>query len=78
MVCRRSVDAASRIAHCIEGGSITSQALAGPFASLARFAIGYAPWSTSSATTLSNVARSSFTHAPVTVTDALLQQLTAP
>jgi hypothetical protein len=67
----------SRIAHCIDGGSITSQALAGPFASMARIAVGCAPWSTSSAGTLSNTVHRAFVYAPICVTDAALQQLTA-
>ncbi len=68
----------SRIAHCIDGGSITSMALAGPFASVARIAVGCAPWSSSSAGTLSNAVHRAFVYAPICVPDAALQQLTAP
>ncbi len=68
----------SRIAHCIDGGSITSMALGGAFASVARLAVGCAPWSSSSAGTLSNAVHRAFVYAPICVPDATLQQLTAP
>jgi len=68
-----------RLAMCIDGGAISAvTANINAFASVARIAVGCAPWSSSSATTLSNAAHRAFLYAPQTVSDAVLQQLTAP
>jgi hypothetical protein len=68
-----------RIALCIDGGAITSTTNnIVPLVSVARIAVGMAPWSTTSAGTVSNMVHRAFIYAPQVVTDALLQQLTAP
>jgi len=68
-----------RLAMCIDGGAIDAKTTnINVFASVARIAIGCAPWSATSATTVSNVIHRAFLYAPVTVADATLQQLTAP
>jgi len=68
-----------RLAICIDGGAMTSTVTnVNPLASVARIAVGAAPWSSTSAATLSNAAHRAFLYAPQTVSDALLQQLTAP
>jgi hypothetical protein len=67
-----------RIAHCIDGGTISALAPSGPLVSVARLAVGCAPWSSSSTSTLSNAVHRAFLYAPQTVSDAVLQQLTAP
>jgi hypothetical protein len=68
-----------RYAICIDGGAIAAgQSNIVPLASVARIAIGCAPWSTSSANTLSNAVHRAFVYAPICVADAVLQQLTAP
>ncbi len=68
-----------RYAICIDGGAIAAgQSNTVPLASVARIAIGCAPWSTSSAGTLSNSVHRAFIYAPICVPDAALQQLTAP
>ena len=68
-----------RYAICIDGGSIAAgQSNIVPLASVARIAVGCAPWSTSSPNTLSNAVHRAFIYAPICVPDAALQQLTAP
>lgn len=68
-----------RYAICIDGGAIAAgQSNIVPLASVARIAVGCAPWSTSSAGTLSNAVHRAFVYAPICVPDAALQQLTAP
>jgi len=68
-----------RVALCVDGGTISAGTLGiTPFASVARLAVGCAPWSSSSASTLSNMTHRAFLYAPQTVSDAVLQQLTAP
>jgi hypothetical protein len=69
-----------RIATCIDGGTIgtLSVGTVAPLASVARLAVGCAPWSSSSTTTVSNAVHRAFLYAPVAASDALLQQLTAP
>jgi hypothetical protein len=49
-----------------------------PLASVARIAVGCAPWSTTSANTISNAVHRAFIYAPICVSDAALQQLNAP
>ena len=68
-----------RYAICIDGGAIAAgQSNIVPLASVARIAVGCAPWSTSSPNTLSNAVHRAFVYAPICVPDAALQQLTAP
>ena len=68
-----------RYAICIDGGAIAAgQNNIVPLASVARIAVGCAPWSTSSPNTLSNAVHRAFIYAPICVPDAALQQLTAP
>lgn len=68
-----------RLAMCIDGGEIEARtANISAFAAVARIAVGCAPWSSSSAGTVSNATHRAFLYAPVTASDALLQQLTAP
>ena len=68
-----------RYAICIDGGAIAAgQSNIVPLASIARIAVGCAPWSTSSPNTLSNAVHRAFIYAPICVPDAALQQLTAP
>jgi hypothetical protein len=68
-----------RYAICIDGGAIAAgQSNIVPLASVARIAVGCAPWSTSSPNTLSNAVHRAFIYAPICVPDAALQQLTAP
>lgn len=68
-----------RYAICIDGGAIAAgQSNIVPLASVARIAVGCAPWSTSSANTISNAVHRAFIYAPICVPDATLQQLTAP
>ena len=66
------------MAICIDGGTINATtANVVPLLAVARIAVGCAPWSTSSAGTLSNTVHRAFVYAPICVTDAALQQLTA-
>jgi hypothetical protein len=68
-----------RVAICVDGSAISAGTLGiTPFASVARIAVGCAPWSSSSAGTVSNMTHRAFLYAPQTVSDAVLQQLTAP
>lgn len=71
--------ASGRMAACIDGGTITSgTADITPLASVARIAVGMPPYGASSTGTLSNAVHRAFLYAPITASDALLQQLTAP
>lgn len=68
-----------RYAVCIDGGAIaTGQSNIVPLASVARIAVGCAPWASSSAGTLSNMVHRAFVYAPICISDAVLQQITAP
>lgn len=68
-----------RLACCIDGGVVASSATSiSPLASVARIAVGFAPFGASATGSLSNVVHRAFVYAPVTASDALLQQLTAP
>lgn len=70
---------ANRVAITVDGAAITAgSANIVPMTQVGRIAVGCAPWSASSASTLSNVVHRAFQYAPHTVTDAVLQQLTAP
>jgi len=67
-----------RLAICIDGGTITSTTVnIVPLISVARICVGNSPWSISN-TGGSNMVHRAFVYAPVTASDALLQQLTAP
>lgn len=68
-----------RLAWSLDGGAVTATTSnVNAHTNLARLAIGYSPWGASSTTISSNVVHRAFLYAPHTVTDALLQQLTAP
>jgi hypothetical protein len=68
-----------RIALCVDGGTITSTTLnIAPLLSVARIGVGMTPWSTSATSAVSYMAHRAFLYVPQTVSDALLQQLTAP
>jgi hypothetical protein len=64
---------------CIDGGAIVATGTnVNAFSSIARIGLGMAPWGTSDANTCSNQVHRAALYAPVTVSDAVLQQLTAP
>lgn len=68
-----------RLALCIDGGTVTTTATnIAALASVARIGVGMNPFSASTASNVSNVVHRAFLYAPVTASDAVLQQLTAP
>jgi hypothetical protein len=68
-----------RLAWSLDGGAVTSTTSnVNAQTNLARLAVGFSPWGSSSSNISSNVVHRAFLYAPHTVTDALLQQLTAP
>lgn len=67
-----------RLAFCIDGGAVASTTSnINPFASVARIAVGMTPYSATATGGVSNVIHRAFVYAPVCVSDAALQQLTA-
>jgi hypothetical protein len=69
--------APGRLAFCLDGGVVTT-GTAGitPFGSVARIGVGGGPWT--AVASGSGVVHRAFIYAPHTVSDAVLQQLTAP
>lgn len=68
-----------RLALCLDGGTLTTTAAnVSALASVARIAVGMNPFSAATGSNVSNVLHRAFLYAPVTASDAVLQQLTAP
>ncbi len=68
-----------RIALCVDGAAVSvSTSGITPLASVARLAVGMGPWTASDSSNSGNAAMRAFLYAPHTVSDAVLQQLTAP
>lgn len=67
-----------RVAACADGGtvSVTLSANIQAFASVARIAVGFAPFGSSSSASVSNLAHRSFMYMPDTVDDTVLQTIT--
>jgi len=65
-------------AFCLDGGTVSGHALCPLPATPARIAIGAAPWSEPSATSLANATCRAFQYFPRRLSNALLQTLTAP
>lgn len=65
-------------AFCLDGGGVSGHALCPLPATPARIAIGAAPWSEPSATSLANATCRAFQYFPRRLSNALLQTLTAP
>jgi hypothetical protein len=67
-----------RLALCVDGGAVATGVVnINPLGSVARIVVGFSPFGATSATQCSNVIHRAFIYAPVTVSDATLQQLTA-
>jgi hypothetical protein len=68
-----------RLSLCLDGGAVATGAVnINPLASVARVVVGFSPFGATSNTQCSNVIHRAFLYAPQTVSDATLQQLTAP
>jgi hypothetical protein len=65
-------------AFCLDGGTVSGHALCPLPATPARIAIGAAPWSEPSASSLANATCRAFQYFPRRLPNALLQTLTAP
>jgi hypothetical protein len=65
-------------AFCLDGNTVSSHALCPLPATPARIAIGAAPWSEPSASSLANATCRAFQYFPRRLSNALLQTLTAP
>jgi hypothetical protein len=67
-----------RLAACVDGGtvSVTSSANIQAFASVARIAVGFAPFSSGATSSVSNLAHRSFMYMPDVVADTVLQTIT--
>ena len=67
-----------RLAACVDGGtvSVTSSANITAFGSIARIAVGFAPFGTTASTNVSGVAHRSFMYMPDVVDDTVLQTIT--
>lgn len=67
-----------RLAYCIDGGAIVASTTnVVPHTNIARIGVGMSPWSSSSTSVVSNVIHRAFIYAPMNVSDATLQALTA-
>lgn len=69
-----------RLAACIDGGAVGALAVGtvAALASVARIGVGMPPFAATDATTVCGQALRAFLYAPITASDAVLQQLTAP
>jgi hypothetical protein len=65
-------------AFCLDGGTVSGHALCPLPATPARIAIGAAPWSEPSSSSLANATCRAFQYFPRRLSNALLQTLTAP